>query len=142
MNLSSLETFADALKAKFSLPGSASPEDQLKPVVADLLKSAGIAYGLVVDTRTETHLSDHKVRPDIAVYVGGLIGGYIELKAPGLGADPPKLKGEHNKKQWEKLKGLPNLIYTDIEGASVRTASPSCACTTIRPKRARPLRPR
>src|SRR5690606_3826059 len=22
-------------------------------------------------------------------------------------------KGEHNKKQWEKLKGLPNLIYTD-----------------------------
>lgn len=113
MNLSSLETFADALKAKFSLPGSASPEDQLKPVVADLLKSAGIAYGLVVDTRTETHLSDHKVRPDIAVYVGGLIGGYIELKAPGLGADPPKLKGEHNKKQWEKLKGLPNLIYTD-----------------------------
>jgi hypothetical protein len=103
MNISLLEIFADALKAKFSLPGSASPEDQLKPVVADLLKSAGTAYGLAVNTRTETHLSDHKVRPDIAVYVGGLIGGYIELKAPGLGADAPKLKGEHNKKQWEKL---------------------------------------
>ncbi len=113
MNISFLEIFADTLKAKFSLPGSASPEDQLKPVVANLLKSAGIAYGLAVDTRTETHLSDHKVRPDIAVYVGGLICGYIELKAPGLGADAPKLKGEHNKKQWEKLKGLPNLIYTD-----------------------------
>ena len=113
MKLSFLEIFADALKAKFSLPGSASPEDQLKPVVADLLKSAGNAYGLAVDTRTETHLSDHKVRPDIAFYVDGLICGYIELKAPGLGADAPKLKGEHNKKQWEKLKGLPNLIYTD-----------------------------
>src|SRR5271165_2049944 len=113
MNISSLEIFADALKAKFSLPGCASPEDQLKPVVADLLKSAGTAYGLAVDTRTETHLSGHKVRPDIAVYVGGLICGYVELKAPNLGADAPKLKGEHNKKQWEKLKGLPNLIYTD-----------------------------
>ena len=109
-----LESFGDALKAKFSLPGSASPEDQLKPVVADLLKSAGTDYGLTVDTRTETHLSDHKVRPDIAVYVGGLICGYVELKAPGLGADAPKLKGEHNSRQWEKLeKGLPNLIYTD-----------------------------
>lgn len=111
--MSFLEIFADALKAKFSLPGSASPEDQLKPVVADLLKSAGTDYGLTVDTRTETHLSEHKVRPDIAVYIGGLICGYVELKAPGLGADAPKLKGEHNKKQWEKLKGLPNLVYTD-----------------------------
>lgn len=113
MNLSELEDFAEALKTKFGLPGPASPEDQLKPVVADLFKSAGTAYGLTVETRTETHLSDYKVRPDIAVYVGGLICGYIELKAPGLGADAPKLKGDHNKKQWEKLKGLPNLIYTD-----------------------------
>ena len=113
MNLAELELFADKLKAKFALPGSASPEDQLKPVVADLLAGAGVLYGLTVETRTETHLSDHKVRPDIAVYVGGLICGYIELKAPGFGADAPKLKGEHNKKQWEKLKGLPNLIYTD-----------------------------
>lgn len=113
MDLSTLELFAEALKAKFLLPGSASPEDQLKPDVAELFKSAGASYGLTVETRTETHLSEHKVRPDIAIYVGGLICGYIELKAPRLGADAPKLKGEHNKSQWEKLKGLPNLIYTD-----------------------------
>lgn len=113
VNLDELENFADKLKAKFALPGSASKEDQLKPLIAELLVGAGASYGLNVETRTETHLSDHKVRPDIAVYVGGLICGYIELKAPGLGADAPKLKGEHNKKQWEKLKGLPNLIYTD-----------------------------
>lgn len=113
MDVSILETFAEALKTSFSLPGSASPEDQLKPVVSDLLKSCGSLYGLTVETRTEAHLSDHKVRPDIAVYVGGLICGYIELKAPGLGADAPKLKGDHNKKQWLKLKALPNLIYTD-----------------------------
>jgi hypothetical protein len=113
MKLSTLETFADALKAKFALPGTASPEDQLKPVVADLFVAAGAAYGLTVETRTETHLSEHKVRPDIAIYVGGLICGYIELKAPGLGADAPRLTGKHNKEQWAKLKGLPNLIYTD-----------------------------
>jgi len=110
---SDLESFGDKLRAKFALPGSASPEDQLKPLVAELLTAAGIAYGHTVETRTESHLSEHKARPDIAVYVGGLICGYIELKAPGLGADAPRLKGEHNKKQWEKLKGLPNLIYTD-----------------------------
>jgi hypothetical protein len=113
MELSTLETFAEALKGKFSLPGSASPEDQLKPVVADVFKVTGAAYGLTVETRTETHLSEHKVRPDIAIYVGGLICGYVELKQPGLGADAPRLTGKHNKQQWEKLKGLPNLIYTD-----------------------------
>ena len=113
MDIGDLETFADALKAKFALPGSASPEDQLKPEVAALFVATGAKYGLTVETRTETHLSEHKVRPDIAIYVGGLICGYIELKAPGLGADAPKLKGDHNKKQWAKLKGLPNLIYTD-----------------------------
>jgi len=113
MKLAALESFSDTLKSKFALPGSASPEDQLKPPVADLLKAAGAQYGLKIETRTETHLSEHKVRPDIAVYVNGLICGYIELKAPGLGADAPRLKGDHNKQQWKKLQALPNLIYTD-----------------------------
>jgi hypothetical protein len=113
LDFSSLQNFAETLKAKFSLPGSASPEDQLKPPVADLLVEAGATFGLGIETRTETHLAEHKVRPDVAIYSGGLICGYVELKAPGLGADAPSLEGKHNKEQWEKLKGLPNLIYTD-----------------------------
>ena len=113
MDISVLEDFADKLEAVFSLPGTASPEDQLKSPVAELLKEAGATYGLKVESRTETHLPDHKVRPDIAIHTGRLICGYIELKAPGLGADAPKLKGSHNKAQWNKLKGLPNLVYTD-----------------------------
>jgi hypothetical protein len=108
-----LQTFADVLKANFALPGSASPEDQLKQPISAAIESAGMTFGLTVLSRTETHLSEHKVRPDVAIYAGGLICGYIELKAPGLGADAPRLKGKHNKEQWEKLKGLPNLIYTD-----------------------------
>jgi hypothetical protein len=70
MDISSLETFADALKAKFSLPGAASPEDQLKSPVAGLVSDAGTGFGLTIESRTETHLSEHKVRPDIAIYSG------------------------------------------------------------------------
>lgn len=113
MDAVDLEKFAEDLKDKFLLPGTASPEDQLKPEVAALFIAAGSKLGLKVETRTETHLSEHKVRPDIAIYVGGLICGYVELKAPGFGANAPTLKGNHNKNQWAKLKGLPNLIYTD-----------------------------
>ncbi len=105
-----LQTFAEVLKEKFALPGSASPEDQLKQPISAAIESAGGIFGLTVLSRTETHLSEHKVRPDVAMYADGLICGYIELKAPGLGADAPRLKGKHNKEQWERLKGLPNLI--------------------------------
>ena len=113
MDISILEQFSEDLEAKFTRLGTASPEDQLKEPVADLVKDAGDAVGLSVESRTEVHLAEHNVRPDVAINVGGLICGYIELKAPGLGADAPKLKGKHNKAQWNKLKGLPNLIYTD-----------------------------
>ena len=113
MDISVLKGFADSLQAKFSLPGTSSAEDQLKSPVAELLKDAGAPLGLNVESRTETHLPEHKVRPDIGIYVGKLICGYIELKAPGLGANAPKLKGEHNRAQWGRLKSLPNLIYTD-----------------------------
>ena len=111
--LSVLRIFAADLKQKFELPGSASPEDQLKGPISDLARAAGAILNLSVSTKTEAHLSEHSVRPDIAVYSTGLICGYIELKQPGLGADAPKFKGKHNKEQWEKLKNIPNLIYTD-----------------------------
>ncbi len=39
--------------------------------------------------------------------------GFIEVKAPGKGADPRKFSEPHDKDQWDKLKSLPNLIYTD-----------------------------
>ena len=113
MDLSDLKTFAHSVKGKFAIADAASPEDQLKPSVADLFQAAGERYGLTIRTKTEAYLADTKVRPDIAVYVGGLICGYVELKAPGFGADAPRLKGDHNKQQWKKLKSLPNLIYTD-----------------------------
>ena len=113
MDIAVLKSFAANLQAKLSLPGTASPEDQLKTPVTELLSVFGSSFGMSVESQTEAHLAEHQVRPDIAVFVSKLICGYIELKAPGLGANAPKLKGEHNKAQWHKLKSLPNLIYTD-----------------------------
>ena len=107
------KNFSDDLKNIYSLPGSTSPEDQLKSPVSRLLRSYGDLVSLNVETKTEIYISSEQVRPDIAVYGKKLICGYIELKAPGLGADAPKLKGKHNKEQWKKLQNLPNLIYTD-----------------------------
>ncbi len=39
--------------------------------------------------------------------------GFIEVKAPGKGADPRRFKDGHDRAQWEKLSSLPNLLYTD-----------------------------
>ena len=61
----------------------------------------------------ESSVSDLKTRPDYAVTVHKALVGFIELKAPGKGADPRKFKDPHDKAQWEKLHSLPNLLYTD-----------------------------
>lgn len=113
MAFEELKSFADVLKKKFALPGDAAPEDQLKSPVSDLIAAIGEVHKISVNSKTEAQLRDEQVRPDIAIYSDGLICGYVELKKPGLGANAPKLKGDHNKKQWSKLKSLPNLIYTD-----------------------------
>ena len=113
MELSTLQEFAETLKKKFALPSAILSEDQLKAPVAKVIEAAGKKLIPKIESITESHIPAHKVRPDIAIYVGGLICGYVELKKPGLGADAPKLKGKHNEEQWQKLKGLPNIIYCD-----------------------------
>ncbi|WEH34403.1 N-6 DNA methylase [Streptomyces sp. AM 4-1-1] len=55
-----------------------------------------------------------KARPDFAMTIGGKIIGHVELKAPGKGVDPSKWSvNSHDHEQWEKIKVLPNLLYTD-----------------------------
>jgi hypothetical protein len=48
----------------------------------------------------------------MGVSVASLLAGFIELKRPGKGADPTTFRGE-DRKQWERFKDIPNLIYTD-----------------------------
>ena len=39
--------------------------------------------------------------------------GFMEVKVPGKGADPRRFQNQHDKDQWQKLRLLPNLLYTD-----------------------------
>lgn len=96
----------------FALPVPCNPEDQLKGPVGTLVEGTGGRLGLAVVTVTEVQEKEIFGRPDIGVTVSGLLTGHIELKAPGKGADPKKLKGT-DKAQWEKFRDLPNLLYTD-----------------------------
>jgi len=49
----------------------------------------------------------------------GALIGFIELKAPGKGCDPRKFTDPHDKDQWNRLKSLPNLLYSDGNGFSL-----------------------
>jgi hypothetical protein len=60
----------------------------------------------------EVRDSERAVRPDYAISVDGVITGYIEVKRPGANVDPDSFAG-HNKRQWERQRDLPNLIYTN-----------------------------
>ena len=57
--------------------------------------------------------------PDFAVTSRQALVGFIEVKAPGKGADPRKFNDPHDKDQWDKLKSLPNLLYTDGNALSL-----------------------
>lgn len=107
-----LKAFAADVTAKFGLNLSFSPEDQLKSPVKTVLEEAGRLLHLDVNAVTEVHVHELGGRPDIGVTAAALLAGYIELKAPGKGANPDKLKGA-DKTQWQKFQDLPNLLYTD-----------------------------
>ena len=121
--LPSLRAFCTDLTAKFQAQAAGDPEDQLKPPVDALLRAFG-------------DLSDHSLvakgesqqkgigRPDFVIVADGLTVGFVELKAPGKGADPDKFTG-HDAKQWKSFQTLPNLIYTDgTEWAMFRSGEP------------------
>jgi hypothetical protein len=110
--LTLLQTFAAKLTDVYALPVPCNPEDQLKGPVGTLVEGTGGRLGLAVVTVTEVQEKEIFGRPDMGVTVGGLLTGHIELKAPGKGADPKKLKGP-DRVQWEKFRDLPNLLYTD-----------------------------
>ncbi len=114
---SAVSQYGQSTKAKFANAAiSGAPEDQLRApleaLIRDLAEIAGLPAG-TVHLIGETTLSDIKTRPDFAVTVSKALVGFVEVKAPGKGADPRRFDNEHDKDQWEKLKSLPNLIYTD-----------------------------
>lgn len=114
--LAAVSKYGAEAKEKLSNPGAkGEPEDQLRSpfegLFADLAEARGVPRKSVALVG-ESSLSDLKTRPDYAVTLGHSLVGFIELKAPGKGADPRRFKG-HDKEQWAKLHSLPNLIYSD-----------------------------
>ncbi|MBX9788558.1 MAG: hypothetical protein K2Y37_06545 [Pirellulales bacterium] len=108
--------FGAEAKAKLANPGATGePEDQLRApleaLFADLAALCGFKPGSVASVG-ETSLATLKTRPDYAITLRNVLVGFVEVKAPGKGADPRRYKG-HDKEQWEKLQSLPNLLYTD-----------------------------
>lgn len=109
--------FGKLAKAKLDNPSATGePEDQLRAPFEQLLSRLAVLSGFKaanVVAVGETSLSEIRTRPDYAVTVHGALAGFVELKAPGKGADPRKFKGAHDKAQWAKLSSLPNLIFCD-----------------------------
>lgn len=103
-------------KATLANPAvTGEPEDQLRTPLVRLFKDLAELCGLKADWLAavgESALSALKTRPDFAITLRNVLVGFVEVKAPGKGADPRRYKG-HDKEQWEKLQSLPNLLYTD-----------------------------
>jgi Type ISP C-terminal specificity domain/N-6 DNA Methylase len=108
--------FGRAATEKLSNPAvTGSPEDQLRAPLEELVQSIsrvlGVPTGEIVMVG-ETAMADISSRPDYSVTRLGTLIGFVEVKSPGKGADPRRFRG-HDKEQWQRLKLLPNLLYTD-----------------------------
>ncbi len=112
-----VSAFGAAAKSKLSNPAvTGAPEDQIRAPLERLIQHLAVVSGLpagAVSLVGESTLSELSSRPDYAVVVSNSLVGFIELKAPGKGADPRRFTDKHDKEQWNRLKALPNLIYTD-----------------------------
>lgn len=107
-----LQSFAEAVKAKMSQATRGEPEDQLRGPFENLMADAARVLGWKVVCTGETHLLDRLGRPDYAVHLDKLLAGYVELKAPGVGANVARFSG-HNRDQWKRFSAIPNIFYTD-----------------------------
>jgi len=118
-----ISKYGATAKAKLSSPAiTGAPEDNIRAPLEELITALAEAAGQQPGWVTlvgESTLSALGTRPDYAVTVRSALTGFIELKAPGKGADPRKFTDLHDKRQWQKLKSLPNLIYSDGQSFSL-----------------------
>lgn len=109
--LAAVSEFGRACKVKLS--GGGSPEASIRAPLEALLQAVGEHHEQhEVSWHDEFRVPDLGVRPDYAIRASGELAGYIELKKPGLSVDPDNF-GKSNREQWEKLRNLPNLLYSN-----------------------------
>jgi len=107
-----VQSFAAQVTKKFSAQAPGEPEDQLRTPVDTLFSAFGDITLRNIVLKGESALSDRLGKPDFAAHDGQLPIGYIELKAPGKGANPALYKG-HDREQWKRFKMVPNILYSD-----------------------------
>ena len=100
------------MTAKSSAPARGGAEDQLRGPFEHFMQAVAAAWGERVVCTGEAPLPGRLGRPDYAVHRGGLLAGYVELKAPGTGADAARFRGR-DRAQFKRFSGVPNLLYSD-----------------------------
>ena len=107
-----LQDFAVAVTAKMTQVTLGEAEDQVRGPFETFMAEAARALGWNVVCTGETPLPDQIGRPDYAVHRDQLLAGYVELKAPGVGATAIRFRGR-NRDQFKRFSVVPNILYTD-----------------------------
>ena len=110
--LAAARAFADAVATKSATGQAASAEAQLGAPFENLLAAVAAGFGIDATCTGEPALPNRLGRPDYAVSVGGALAGYVELKAPGTGAEARRFRGR-NRDQFKRFSAIPNILYGD-----------------------------
>ena len=110
--LAAVRAFADAVATKSATGQPASAEAQLGAPFENLLSTMAAEFGIDASCTGEPTLPNRLGRPDFAVSVDGALAGYVELKAPGTGAEQRRFRG-HDREQFKRFAAIPNILYGD-----------------------------
>jgi hypothetical protein len=111
------------------------PEDQLRNPLETFIADVAELNGLLrakLALVGESLLGELKTRPDFAVTYGNALIGYIEVKAPGKGADPRRFRERHDEQ-------LSRPVDQDLY-AAVSTGWPSGRSTSLPASKRAPAR--
>ena len=107
-----LQEFSASVTAKSTPTTPGGPEEQLRGPFENFMADAAKTLGWKVVCKGETPLPGRIGRPDYAVLINQLPAGYVELKAPGVGANNEHFRG-HNLDQFKRFSAVPNILYSD-----------------------------
>ena len=100
------------MTAKGAGLSTGAPEDRLRAPFENLMSDTAALFASNIVCAGETPLPDRLGRPDYAVLRDGALAGYVELKAPGVGADARRLRGR-DREQFRRFSSVPNILYGD-----------------------------